>query len=96
MDFLRGNNNMRPSLSSIFNFSDISDKTQQHLTRVYTLLLVCVGFCALGSFINSTFIVSGFLLTLASIILSVYLIFQVANKNNSETKRQGCLAGLAF
>jgi FtsH-binding integral membrane protein len=45
---------------------------------------------------NATFIVSGFFLHLASIILSVYLIYQVANKRNSEDMRMLYLAGLAF
>ena len=46
---------------------------------------------------NATFIVSGFLLNLCSIILSIYLIVQIADKRgNSEDKRMGCLAGLSF
>jgi FtsH-binding integral membrane protein len=52
--------------------------------------------CALGMYVNQTFIVSGFFMNLISIGLSIYLIFQIANRQNSEDWRMGCLAGLAF
>jgi len=83
-------------LSALFTFKDISEKTQAHLTRVYSLLLVCTLVCAAGMKANATFVVSGFFLHLASIILSVYLVYQVANKRNSEDMRMLYLAGLAF
>lgn len=45
---------------------------------------------------NASIIVSGFFMNLISIVLSIYLIFQVMNKGNSDDKRKLCLAGLAF
>jgi FtsH-binding integral membrane protein len=80
----------------MFTFTDISEKTQKHLTKVYSTLLVLSALCALGMYVNHSFIVSGFFLNLISICLSVYLIFQVANRHNQEDWRMGCLAGLAF
>lgn len=96
MDFFSNHQN-GPSLSSIFSFKDISEKTQQHLSRVYGLVVVCSIVCSLGMYANATFLMSGFLLNLCSIILSVYLVAQIANKaSNSENMRMGCLAGLSF
>ena len=45
---------------------------------------------------NATFIVSGFFLHLVSIVLSIYLLYQVGNRNNSENKRMTCLTVFAF
>lgn len=45
---------------------------------------------------NATYIVSGFFLNLISIILSVYLIYQISNKANTQDFRRWCFAGLAF
>jgi Bax inhibitor 1 len=47
-------------------------------------------------YVNQTFVVSGFFMNLASIALSIYFIFQIANRGNADEWRKGCLAGLAF
>jgi hypothetical protein len=100
MDYFSGNQH-RPRdtsslLKTVFNFSHISEKTQSHLTKVYSFL-ICLSFiCAFGMYMNATYIVSGFFLNLISIVLSIYLIFQVANKSNSEDKRMVCLSAFAF
>ena len=86
----------RPSLSSIFTFSDISDKTQAHLTKVYTMIMACSVVCALGMYVNGTVILSGFFMTILSIILSVYLMIQVSNRSHPEQTRMLYLGGLAF
>ena len=101
MDYFRDRNQpqgqgLGARLKTVFSMSDISQKTQEHLTRVYTLLLTCTIVCALGMYVNQTFIVSGFFMNLASIALSIYFIFQVANRQNTDEWRKGCLAGLAF
>jgi hypothetical protein len=49
-------------MKALFSFDDISEKTQQHLTKVYSLLMVCTGVCAAGMFVNQSFVVSGFFL----------------------------------
>ena len=52
---------MQASFSTIFSFQDVSPKTQQHLTKVYSLLLTCAVVCALGMYVNATVNVTGFL-----------------------------------
>ena len=101
MDYFRGQQQDRPRdtsslLKTVFNFDHINDKTQQHLTRVYTFLIALSFVCAFGMYMNATFIVQGFFMHLISIILSIYLIFQVANRANSEDKRMIYLVALAF
>ena len=81
MDFIRSggypqnNQDLGSRLKTMFTFTDISDKTQKHLTKVYTTLLVLSALCALGMYVNQTFIVSGFFMNLISICLSIYFIF---------------------
>ena len=80
MDFMRSGNShnnkdLGSRLKTMFTFTDISDKTQKHLTKVYTLLLVLSAVCAMGMYVNQHFIVSGFFMNLISICLSVYFIF---------------------
>lgn len=58
----RNNNNWfgqgnKWDLNTIFSMKDISEKTRAHLTRVYTTLLTTTGTCALGMYINSTFMI---------------------------------------
>jgi len=60
---------------SLFSFSDISEKTQAHLTKVYGLLLVCCMICASGMWLNAANIITGFFANVFSIILSVYLMY---------------------
>ena len=57
----RGNNNGGPNWNTIFNMSDISEKTRSHLSRVYLTLLSCAGSCVLGMFTNSTIIITAFI-----------------------------------
>ncbi len=63
---------------------------------MYTLLFGCAFVCAAGMWVNSTFILNGFFMTLLSIILSVYLIVQVNNRALPETHRMLYLAAFAF
>ena len=84
------------SFSDIFSFKDVSPKTQEHLTKVYTLILTCAVVCALGMYVNATVIVAGFLKQMISIIASIYLVYQISNKRNSEDLRKAYLAGFAF
>jgi FtsH-binding integral membrane protein len=89
-------NSEGPSLKSVFTLSDISEKTQAHLTKVYTMILACSFVCALGMYVNATLILSGFFMTILSIILSVYLMVQVNNRSHPEQTRMLYLAALAF
>eukprot|EP00347_Sterkiella_histriomuscorum_P009045 403342739 len=83
-------------LKSIFSFKDISEKTQAHLTRVYTMLLACTFICAAGMYCNATIFLGGFLMTILSLVVSVYLIYQISNRTNSEEHRMWFLGALAF
>lgn len=60
------------------------------------MLLVMTVVAAFGMYVNSAVIVRGFFLTILSVVLSVYLMFQVSNRNKDEKHRMGCLAALAF
>jgi len=55
-------------LNTIFNTSSMSPKTLAHLRRVYMTLLTCVATCTGGMWLNSTFIVSGFLMSILMMI----------------------------
>ena len=48
-------------LNTIFSMKDVSDKTRSHLTRVYTTLATSAGTCALGMYLNATFMLQGFI-----------------------------------
>ncbi len=81
---------------TIFSFKDISEKTQQHLTKVYSMLVVCSLICATGMWVNSALILSGFIMNMLSIICTIYLVYQISNKRNSEDSRMIFLGALAF
>ena len=61
--------------NAMFNMSDISEKTRAHLTRVYATLFSSACSCVLGMWINSTFLMTGWLLTIAAIIGMVFFIY---------------------
>ena len=63
------------SFNTILDMKDISPKTQAHLTRVYTTLLAGVGSCAVGMYINSTILLTGFLFMILFMVLMAYLVF---------------------
>jgi hypothetical protein len=56
------------------------------------MTLVCAG----GMYVNAAIVIKGFFLTILSIALSIYLIWQVSNRSKPENYRMACLAGLAF
>ena len=84
------------NFATLFKFQDLSDKTQSHLVRVYTMLVVCSLVCAFGMYVNTAIILSGFFLNLLSIVLSCYFIYQVVNRENLEESRLIYLGALAF
>jgi hypothetical protein len=72
------------SLDTIFSMKDVSEKTRAHLTRVYGTLLTSTGTCALGMYLNATFLIQGFLMMLPFMIAFGYCQYQVHNPRNSE------------
>jgi len=80
-----GQGNGQPwNFKSLFDMKDISEKTRAHLTRVYTTLMVGVGTCAAGMYINTFFVLQGFLVMLLFMIGMAYLIMQVKNPSLPE------------
>ena len=52
-------------LGTIFKMDDISEKTKEHLTRVYLALFGATGSCAAGVVLNSHLMLQGFLVMIA-------------------------------
>ena len=65
------------SWSTVTNMGDISEKTKQYLTRVYTTLLLSAGACIAGMCINQTFMIQGIFMTIIQIIGMGFLIYQI-------------------
>ena len=61
-------NNGKWDLNTIFSMSSISEKTQEHLRRVYMTLLTSVATCAGGMWLNSTIITGGFFMSILVMI----------------------------
>ena len=89
----RGNS---PNWNSVFSMTDISEKTQKHLVAVYLQLLLCSGSSVLGAYLNSRFLMEGFIYTLVSIAVLGYGFFQVSNRSNPEDTRKSFLYAIAF
>ena len=83
-------------LKTLFTFQDVSPKTQEHLTKVYSSLMFCTLVCAFGMYVNAAIIIQGFLLNFVSIVLSIFFIYQAMNRMNSESTRRNFLYALAF
>ena len=77
-----GNSNW--SMDTLFKNTDISEKTQAHLFRVYSTLLTGTGVCAGGMWLNSTFVIQGFLMMIVFMVAFAVCTYQVRNPNNSE------------
>ena len=75
----RGNS---PNWNSIFSMSDISEKTRTHLVAVYVQLLLCSATSVLGAYLNTRFLMEGFIYTIVSILILGYCGFQVGNRQN--------------
>ena len=89
-----GNSNW--DLNTIFNTSSISPKTLDHLRRVYMTLFTSVATCAGGMWLNSTFITSGFFVSILIMVGLGFCMYQIQNPNNTESAQIGWLWGLAF
>lgn len=83
-------------LNTIFSMKDVSDKTRNHLTRVYTTLLTATGTCAVGMWANSTMIFSGVLVMLGFMIAFAYCTYQIRNPYNSENVQIAYMLAVAL
>ena len=83
-------------MKAMFEMKDISPKTQLHLRNVYANLMTCTAVCALGMYLNAYTIISGFLMSMASMIVMAYAMYKVTNIYENENTRMGYLWALAF
>lgn len=90
------NSNSKWDLGTILSSRDISAKTQAHLTRVYTSLLTSSGTCALGMYLNTSFMITGFLAMIGFMLAFAYCSYQIRNPGNSENVQIAYLLCLAF
>ena len=93
-DWFGGNSNW--SMDAIFSMKDISEKTRAHLVRVYTTLLTATATCAVGMWINSTFVLQGFMMMMLWIAAFAYGSYQVRNPSISENMQIMWLLSIAF
>ena len=84
------------NVKAVFTFKDISAKTQDHLRKVYTNVAVCTAICGVASFMNQTFILSGFIAQFLSIIAMGYMAYKISNVYESEESRGYYLYGFSF
>ena len=83
-------------LSTIFSMKDVSDKTRSHLTRVYTTLATSAGTCALGMYLNATFMLQGFIFMIVFMCAFGWGVYQIRNPHNSENTQIMWLLCIAF
>jgi FtsH-binding integral membrane protein len=82
--------------NALFSMKDISAKTQLHLTKVYSLLMACTLACAFGMWVNASFVLNGFLMVILSMVCSIYLIYRISNRRDTENNRTLFLGAFAF
>ena len=70
------NINRNHNLDSIFSFTDISVKTQEHLTKVYSTLALTIGAFTTGIIIAPTLAYS-FFLQIIAIIATFFLVYKI-------------------
>ena len=75
---------------------DVSEKTRAHLTRVYGTLATSAGTCALGAYLNATFMIQGFIMMIGFMLAFAWCSSQVRNPANSENTQISYLLGIAF
>ena len=76
---------------------DVSDKTKEHLSKVYFNLMICSGICALAMYINAyTILMTGFFSQILVFIGLGYLMYKISDKSQKEETRLGYLWALAF
>ena len=89
-------NSVRPGIA-IFKMHDVSEKTQNHLLKVYTNLLGCSVLCAAGMYINSSILLAqGFISQILIMIATLYAVCKVMDVYESENKRMAWCMTIAF
>ena len=83
-------------MKALFEFKDISEKTQTHLRNVYGNLMVCTLICSLGMYLNAYTVFSGFISQFIFMIGMAYGMYKVTNIYEPEQTRMGYLWAVAF
>ena len=91
-----GDNIKLDRLSAMFKTSDISEKTQRHLTTVYFNVTGCALICATAMWINAHTMFSGFFASMLVMIGMSYLAYKVSNPYMPQGERMGYMWALSF
>ena len=75
---------------------DISEKTQQHLRKVYGNIALCSGVCAVAMYLNSATVLSGFIFQLLSFLGMAFAMYKITNVYLAENERMGYMWALSF
>lgn len=83
-------------LSAMFKTSDISEKTQRHLTKVYFNVMGCALICAAAMWVNAHTVFTGFFSSILVMMGMGYLSYKISSPYMAETERMGYMWALAF
>ena len=83
-------------VKAAFESKDISQKTQNHLSQVYFNLMACTAICTLGMYLNAATFLSGWVMTIVTIIGMAYMMYKITNIYEDEKTRMGYLWALSF
>merc|ERR1712032_1786996 len=95
MDYFSDNINVDP-FTAMFKFTDLSDKTRSHLTKVYGNVMMSALLCAVAMWINAHVVFSGFFMTILIVIGMTYLTYKICTPYASESEKMGYMWALAF
>ena len=87
--------NQQRDFKHLFEFKDVSEKTQLHLQKVYRSLAVCTAVCALGMYVNAYTVITGWISEFLCLIGMAYMMYKI-NSYDHEDTRTGYLWALAF
>ena len=91
------NDNIRlDRVGAMFKTSEISAKTQKHLTKVYGNVMVCALICAAAMWLNAHTVFNGFFMSIIVMMGLTYLGFKVQDSYMAETERMGYMWAMAF
>ena len=80
----------------MFKFTDLSEKTRAHLTKVYGNVMMSALICAAAMWINDQVVLNGFYMSILSIIGISFLTYKICTPYASESEKMGYMWALAF
>jgi FtsH-binding integral membrane protein len=91
------NNNRQFKFDALTNFSHLSSEIQQHLVKVYSTLIVLIGFSAIGCMTAIQFNISQGLAGFLAFTTLIYLtVFSTYEPYQSQSKRLGIVCAFGF